>query len=193
MAGTSITPTLAELRSLIKRESRLTGSDNLDDFIDGLVNELLCDYVQKQRYFETLKTNQIITTTLNNGTYNLPANFIAMRLVRYKQTSGYTFTLNSRGQFIETALGQRPRWYDIAADKLLIFPFDDVPVNETLLLDYWEYPPTLTSGTTFPIPKLVAPIKQEAIRRALIYNQQLQAAQIFKGDAIEIDNKSRVS
>lgn len=192
MAGTSITPTLAELRALIKKEARVQGSDNLDDFIDSLVNELLCDYAQKNRYFEFLLINQPVATTLNNGTYTLPDNFIAMRMVRYKQTpTGYTYTLNPRSPFIETANGSRPRWYDIAADKIVVFPFDDVPVGDSLLLDYWKFPGTLTDASVFPIPKLVAPVKLEAIRRVLIFNQELQEAQVLKGESVENEVRSR--
>jgi len=183
---TSVTPTLVELRELVKIEARIKGSDNLDTWIDALINELLCNYAANNRYFELLRTNVPIPTTLNNGAYSLPQDFIALRLLRYKQNgTGYTYTINPRSTYIETARGRRPRWYDVVGETISIFPFDDVPVNDTLLLDYWSYPQTLTATSTFPIPKLVTPVKLEAIRRALIYNQQLQEAQILKGDAKE--------
>lgn len=192
--ATSITPTLSALRELIKKESRIKGSDNLDDFVDGLVNELLCDYVQKSRFFELLNTNVPITTTLNNGTYSLPDDFIVMRMVRYKETasnSNFIRTLNPRPQYIETANGQRPRWYDLAGNSLLIFPFDVVPANDTLLIDYYKFPATLEADDIFPIPRLVAPVKLEAIRRVLLFNQQIQEAQLIKGDSVDIESRSR--
>src|SRR5436190_9361451 len=111
---TSTTPTLAVLREQIKTEGRVSSSDNLDGFIDGLVNELLCDYALKNRYFEFLVTNAVVPTTLNNGTYALPNDFIALRMIRYRQANGYTYTLNPRSAYIETAYGRSPRWYDLA-------------------------------------------------------------------------------
>lgn len=190
---TSVTPTLAQLRELIKIEARVKGSDDLDSWIDALVNELLANYAQNGRYFEFLLTNQPVTTTLNNGTYALPDDFIAMRMIRYQENSNsrYIRTLNPRPQYIETARGQRPRWYELAGSSILIFPFDDVPANDTLLLDYWSFPQTLINASVFPVPKLLTPVKLEAVRRTLIYNQQLEAAQILKGDAREHEVRAK--
>lgn len=191
---TSVTPTLVELRDLIKKESRVSGADNLDSFIDALINELLCDFAQKNRYFELLTMNEVVLTVLNTGTYDLPDDFVAMRLVRYKQTnSNYTFTLNKRPEYIETARGRRPRWYDISGNFITVFPNDDVPAGDSLLLDYYKFPQTLVGNSVFPIPKLVAPVKLEAIRRTLIYNQQLQEAQILKGDSTEQEVRTRMN
>lgn len=190
--ATSITPTLAQLRESIKKEARVKGADNLDSFIDELINELLCDYAINNKPFEFLLTNQPVTTTLNNGTYPLPTNFISMRLVRYKETpTGYIHTLRSRPQYIETAYGQRPRWYDLAGASIILFQADDIPAGDILLLDYYAFPTTLVDATVFPIPRLVAPVKLEAIRRVLIYNQQLQEAQVLKGEAVEKDVRGR--
>lgn len=191
---TSVTPTLAELRNLVKIESRVNGSANLDIFIDALINELLSDFAGKNRYFELLIINQEISTILNSGIYNLPDNFVAMRLVRYKQTNtNYFYTLNPRPQYIETARGRRPKWYDVAGNTLSIFPSDDIPANDTIFLDYYKYPQLLTGTSIFPIPKLVAPVKLEAIRRVLIYDNDLQAAQVLRGDSVEQETRTRMN
>ena len=189
---TSIAPTLAQLRELIKKEARVKGSDNLDTFIDGLVNELLCNFAAKNRPFEFLITNFPVTTTLNNGTYVLPDDFAMMRMIRYKQNpTGYIYTLHKRPDFIETARGRRPRYYDLAGNSVILFPDEDIPANDLLLVDYYAYPQTLTNASVFPIPRLVTPVKLEAIRRVLIFNQDLQAAAVFKGDAMENEVRSR--
>lgn len=187
----SVTPTLAVLRELIKKEARVKGSDNLDPFIDGIVNELLCNFAGKNLYFELLKVNQVVSTTLNNGIYAIPNNFIRMRQLRYKRASGYTYTIRPRTDYIKTARGARPTYYDLFGASIEIFPFDDIPLNDTLLLDYWAYPDTMVDATVFPIPRLVTPVKLEAIRRVLIYNEQLQAAQVIKGEAVENEVRSR--
>lgn len=189
--STSVTPTLAELRDQIKREARVKGSDNLDTWIDSVINELLCDYVQKNTYFEFLKTNQLIATIVATGLYDLPDNFIRMRLVRYKTSKGFYRTLNPRPQYIETALGSLPRWYDLAGTKISIFNFDAVPTGDFLVLDYYSFPATLTNNDIFPIPRLVAPVKLEAIRRTLVYHRELQEAAAFRGDSVETETRSR--
>lgn len=181
---TYVTKTLAQLRVEIKKEGRVEGSDNLDEFIDNTVNELLSNYAQNNRYFELLVTNEVIPTILNTGTYALPDDFIAMRLVRYKQgNTSYIYTLNTRLDYIETPRGSRPKWYEIVGSNISIFASDDIPANDSLLLDYYKFPQLLTSNSVFPIPKLVAPIKQEAIRRTLIFNSKLNEAQVFAGEA----------
>jgi len=191
---TSVTPTLASLRNLVKIEARVSGAGNLDTWINALINELLCNYAANNRYFELLSINVIVPTVLNTGAYPLPADFVALRLIRYQeQGTGYIRTLNPRPQFIETARGRRPRWYDVAGDQLVIFNSDDVPANDSLLLDYYRYPATLTDADVFPIPKLVTPVKLEAVRRTLIYNQQLQAAQILKTDAVEHEVRPKMN
>ena len=179
-------PTLSQLRELVKIEARVKGANNLDTWIDTLINELLANYCANNRYFEFLTLNEAIYTTLNNGQYDLPDNFLAMRLVRYKeQNTNYIRVLNHRPEYIETAHGRRPRWYDVAGNSIVIFNADDVPANDTLLIDYYRYPQVLAPPDAFPIPKLVTPVKLEAIRRTLIYNQQLQEAAMIKTDALE--------
>jgi hypothetical protein len=188
---TSNRPTLAVLRDQIKQEGRVKGSDNLDSFIDGVVNELLLDYAQKNRYFEFLVTNVAITTLTATGTYDLPADFMSMRLVRYRNTSGYTRTLNARPPFIETAVGTLPRWHEIAGDQIVIFPVDDLPAAETLLIDYFKVPDTLTANDPFPVPRLLPTVKLQAISRVLIFNDQLPSAAALKGEAVDNEIRSK--
>lgn len=192
MATTPLNPMLSELRELIKKEARVKGSDNLDDFIDSLVNEILCNYAMAKRYFEFLVVNQSVTTTLNNGSYSLPARLIALKSVRYKETnSSYIRTINPRPSYIENANGQIPKWYDVAGTNLEIFPYDNVPAGDTLLLDYWQYPATLTASTVFPIPRLVNPVKMDCIKRVLIFNKDLQEAEAFRAEAANLANTTR--
>lgn len=188
---TSNKPTLAELRNLIKIEARVKGSDNLDSFINALVNELLLDYAQKNRYFEFLITNSPITTIAATGSYSLPTDFMSMRMVRHRNEHGYTRTLNARNGFIETANGTLPRWYDLAGNQIVIFPIDDLQAAETLLLDYYKVPDTLADADPFPIPRLLPTVKLTAISRVLIYNDQLPSAAALKGEAVENEIRSK--
>lgn len=189
--ATSNRPILSVLRDQIKTEGRVKGSDNLNLFIDGVVNELLLDYAQKNRYFEFLVTNVPIVTLAAIGSYTLPTNFMSIRLVRYRNANGYTRTLNARPPFIESAVGTLPRWHEIAGDKIVIFPVDDLPAAETLLIDYYKVPDTLTDNDPFPVPRLLPTVKLQAISRVLIFNDQLPSAAALKGEAVENEVRSK--
>lgn len=187
----SVNPTLAELREEIKKEARVKGSDNLNDMINAIVNRLLADYAQKNLYFQFLQTNVLIPTVAATGQYDIPDNFIRMRLVRYKTSNGFYRTLNPRPNYIETTYGSLPRWYDLAGDKIQVFNFDNIPLGDFLVLDYYSFPAVMTDSTVFPVPKLVEPVKLEAIRRLLIFNRELQEAAAFRGDAVETETRTR--
>lgn len=187
----SARPTFTELVDQIKQESRVKGADNLDGYIGNVINELLLTYAQNNRYFEFLVTNTPISTIAATSLYDLPADFMNMRLVRYKTASGYIRTLNPRGQHIETANGSRPRWYDLAGSKLVIFPYDDLPANDTILMDYYKIPDTLSGATPFPVPRLVPSLKLDAVHRVLIYNQQLASAAALKGESGMAETRSK--
>lgn len=189
---TSNRPTLAELRNLIKIESRVKGADNLDGFIDALLNELLLDFAQKNRYFELLVTNSPITTTLAGGSYTLPTDFMSMRMIRFRmENTGSVRTLNLRSQYIESARGTMPKWYELAGNELVIFPVDDLQAGDTLLLDYYKVPDTLEEADPFPIPRLLPTVKLTAIARVLIYNEQMASAAALKGEAVDNEVRSK--
>lgn len=184
--------TLATLRDQIKVESRVKGADNLDSFIDNTINELLLEYAQKNRYFEFLVTNSPITTLAETGSYDLPEDFMNWRLVRFKQTpTGYIRTLDNRSAFVNTPAGRHPRYFEVVGDQIQIFPYDDVPAGDTILLDYYKIPETLVSADPFPIPRLQPSIKREVIHRVLLYNRDLEVAAAHKGEAVMTEARSK--
>jgi len=183
--------TLAQLREQVKVESRVKGADNLDGFIDTVINEQLVNYAGKNRYLEFLKTNVEIATVNGVDAYALPEDFGSARLVRYRNSNGHTRTLNPRPQFIETANGTLPRWYDVAGTELKVFPFTDIPGGDTILIDYYAIPGNLAGSDNFPIPRIMSTVKLEAIRRVLIYNRELAEAGVLKGDAVELETRGR--
>jgi hypothetical protein len=183
--------TVTTLRDQIKVEARVKGSDNLDSYILDLINELLLDYTQKNRYFELLIPNYTVTTLAATGAYTLPADFFADRLVRYTTPTGWSRTLNKRNEYVENPRGTLPRFYEIAGTTLNIFPYTQVPAGDSILLDYYKYPTTLVVGDTFPIPRLFSTLKIRAIHRVLVYNNSLQQAGALRGEAIEMDAKVR--
>ncbi len=188
----------ATLLDEIKREGRVKGTDQLDTLILNTVNDLLLQYCLSNRYLEMLLTNQPITTIIANGTYSTPTGFQLLRLLRYQRSDGFKYTLIKRPEWIENPTGKNPRYYEISSGvptpTLNIFPTDNIPDGDTLLLDYYQYPAPIQSLTDiFPIPKLIASIKQKAIYRVHVYQNEIPAAQALKSDAGESEARSKPS
>lgn len=188
---TSNRPTLAELRAQVKEEARVKGADNLDGFINTLINELLVDYAQKNRYFEFLVTNYPITTLAATSGYNLPTDFMSMRLVRYRTATGYTRTLHPRSQFVNTPRGSTPGYYENSGNQLMVYPVDDLQAGDTILVDYYKVPDTLADADIFPVPRLVPTVKLAAITRVLIFNNEMAQAAALKGEATENEVRTK--
>jgi hypothetical protein len=188
---TSNRPTLAELRAQVKEEARVKGSDNLDGFINTLLNELLVDYAQKNRYFEFLVTNYPITTLAATSGYALPDDFMSMRLVRYRTATGWTRTLHPRSQFVDTPRGSTPRYYENSGNQLMVFPVEDLLAGDTILVDYYKVPDTLADADVFPVPRLVPTVKLAAITRVLIFNNEMAQAAALKGEATENEVRTK--
>lgn len=183
---------LSELRNQIKIESRVKGADNLDTTIDSIVNELLLEYAQKNRYFEFLVTNAPLTTLYATSAYDLPEDYMNMRLVRYRQTAtNYTRTLHPRSEYVDTPAGHIPRYYEVVGDKIQVFPYEELPAADIILLDYYKIPETLTNNDPFPIPRLQPTVKRDAIHRVFLINRDLAAAAAHMGEAVATEARSR--
>jgi hypothetical protein len=178
--------TVSAIITQIKKESRIEGSDNLDVMILGILNELLLEETQNHRYGEMLVLNHSLTLVTAQETYTLPDNFANIRLIRYKFANGYTITLQKRTEYIQERTTGNPKFFDIADNVIYVFPYDRVLDTDSLLVDYYKNPDQLANDTTaFPIQRLVGAIKQKAIQRVLIYNRDLAAAQVFRGEGAE--------
>lgn len=186
--------TLLALRNLIKIEAKVQGADNLDTWIDALVNELLLDFCLQKKYYELLLTNVLVATVAGQEAYALPANFNFMHLVRYQpaRTNSRARTLWPRNEFVESVgLNGLPRFYQLVGASLKLMPFTDIPANDSLLLDYYKYPDTLTPSDNIPIPRLIAPIKTAAIYRTHLYNNSLQQAAAFQKESESKETRSQ--
>jgi len=184
MATTNIR-TLAQMREDIKTEARVKGSDNLDSWLNHLINELLTTALTNKRYFEMLVLNEEITTVADTAAYDLPDDFMAIQAVRYRTASGASRTLFDRNTYASVPAGRMPRYFDIAGEnQIVISPILDMPDDETIVLDYFRYPEELTDDDPFPVPKLIAPVTQKAIARTMIYNRERAEAQALQGEGV---------
>lgn len=184
---------LSDLRNQIKREARVSGATDLDDFITSLINELLLDYCLNNRYFEQLRLNTVVAVSDLNGNYPLPTDFQTENLVRFKDNNTLnTWTLYPRTGYLANPAPGRPGFYQIVGGQVSILPIDNFNIGDSILLDYYAFPVTLVDDADpFPIPKLIGPLKLKAIYRVHVYNGQLQQAQLLKGDAGENESRSK--
>jgi hypothetical protein len=182
---------ISQLVDDIKVEARVKGSDNLDAWILNLVNQLLLDYCEKNQYFELLVTNSVIATLQSTEDYTLPTDFGRERLIRYLPTNGTSRTLKKRNQFLENPRGQFPRWYEVNGTVLSIFPVDNMPAGDSILIDFWKLPTTVVLTDTFPIPRLLPSLRLRAVTRVLAYNNAMPQAGYLKGEAQESESRAR--
>lgn len=188
------TLTLADIRTQIKTDAKVSGSDNLDSYITNLLNEYLLLYATEKRYMELLVLNHEIPTLAGIGEYELPANFMEAKFIRHRAASSFTRTLNKPNGFVETPSGSLPKYYIIAGTTLNVQPFADLLAGDTIILDYYRYPDQLVEDTdVFPIPRLLAPIKQRVAHRVMIYNKELQQAAALKAESIEHEARGHQS
>lgn len=187
------TKTFSVLIGEIKKEARVAGSDNLDQFIKDTINELLLAAVEKARYFEMLLIGQPITLTELEGTYNLPGDFHKMRGMRYTIGNSVPFPIYPRGAYVQSTYGGNPRFYELAGTQIIITPDTNIRDTDTLVIDYYKYPSQLTAnGDVFPIPRLIGPLKLKAIYRTVLYNRELNVASVLRGDSVDQEGRSAV-
>lgn len=185
--------TLAQIRQDIKIEGRVDGTDDLDAWIDSLVNELLTSAIENRRYFELLVLNTEIPTEEGVSVYSLPANFCAMKQVGYKRGQSPTYTLHERGHFVEFPAGRSARYWQVQGGNLIITPFRDVPNDDTLVFDYYKYPDVLTSSSNFPIPKLIASVKQKAVSRVMKRDRDNETARVLAAEGASNESRGRTT
>lgn len=195
-------PTLKQLRDSIKLESRLTGTTDTDPLVNNTINELLLEYCFNNRYLELLNLNIPLPTLNATGQYILPSDFHHVSNVRYQDASNGIITLYPRKTNLNLSnpAGTRPRYYEIngtiSSFNINILPYTDVAVGEFILLDYYSLPPTLVDDSdTFPIARLIGPLKQKAIYRMLLFNTQTtkDTAPMYKVGANEDEARSKPS
>lgn len=185
---------LGDLVNQIKKESRIAGSNDLDDTVLGLINELLLQYTYNNRYFELLNTNYPIATIAATQAYSLPPDFQNFKSARYKVSSGSIYPLYKRTEHLAIPVSSIPRYFELSGGQLNILPSDNIQDAESILLDYYALPPKMSDLTndTFPIPRLYASLKQETVYRLLIYNK-VETAPALKSSAKENEIRSKPS
>lgn len=176
--------TVSQLVDSIKVEGRIKGADNLDVTILAIINELLLAHIQTERYSELIIRNVAITLVAAQGDYALPANFANIKKVYFTRSGGVRRVLNFKGDYVEQSRdGSEPKYFELNAGGITIFPWAGILTTDTLTIDYWSLPNMLILTDTFPVAKLLPVIKREAIARAHKFNKDYNASDRFEASA----------
>lgn len=188
--------TVQQLIDDIKQEGRVKGSDNLNISILSLINECLLAHTETERYSKFLLIDVPITLVAGQGTYELPEDFQNIRTV-YWWRDGQPVnarTLREKGDFIERSRdGREPKWYELTADSITVFPYSDVKLTDHLTIDYWKQPDALVETDKFPLAKLYPVIKREVIARLHTFNKDYNAADRFNQSSTTQGERSQTT
>ena len=174
--------TFLQLRTEIKTESKVEGADNLDQMIYDLIQEILTTECENRSYLEMLVLNTEIPTVNITPSYILPSDFMRVRTVRYRAGTFPLRVLNDKNLYVQNPVGNAARYYEVAGSYITIEPYANIPDGDTLVLDYYKYPDTVVDAGVFPIPKLIATVKQKVIARVLLYNKSMQQAAALQAE-----------
>lgn len=174
--------TYTVLRTEIKQEAKVEGADNLDQMVFDLIQEILTSACENKRYLEMLILNVEIPTVSLTSLYVLPTDFMAIRSVKYREGTFPLRVLHDRNLYVENPVSSNPRYYEVVGNSISVTPSTNIPTGNGIVIDYYKYPNVIVAGDPFPIPKLIATVKQKVVARLHLYNKSLQVAQAFQAE-----------
>lgn len=186
-----------QLVDQIKVESRIKGANNFDITIKALINELLLTETETARYSALMVRGHEIGIADAEGSVDLPDDFANMARVWYSRTGQplRSRIINHKNDFVEESRdGGEPKYYELAGNQLIIFPYGQVLASDNLQIDYWKYPNKLEADDdVFPIPKLIPVLKQKAIARLHILEKDMNAADRLNASGMQVAGDQKTS
>lgn len=156
------------LIDLIRFEAKLPGSTSAVAFVYETLLEVLRDFTAIDVYRECLMVNTLTLIGASNQPFiSLPADYQHLKSdrVRYRPTNDFDseYFLFESEQFDFSNTGQ-PRRYQLARDKILLFPSETV-LGDSVVIDYYLAITDLPDADEFPIPSLQSACKKAVIAR----------------------------
>lgn len=190
---------LQALRSRIKIEARVNGSDDLNITIDGLINEIIQAHCRTERYYENLVRNLDIPLTDGQQGYALPEDFADIHKVWWSNdlTNARQRTLRAKNDFVEESRGftSEPRFYELAGDSILIFPYGGILATQhKFSIDYYKSPDLLENDNdVLGISKLIPTVIREGTARVLRMGKDYTGSQLSAADAKDVSGRQMTS
>lgn len=180
--------TREQLRELIKQESRIKKSTDLDTFVDSVMDDILLVACQRARYFELFKFDTAITLIDEIGQYDLPDDFLTFKCLRFGLTATPTrmwTVVEKQDQFYRVTNAGYPKFFFLSGTQFNITPFTSVKATDTLLLDYYINPLSIFAADEdeFPVPRIMPMVRQMAVARVSRYHNDQAETQGASNEA----------
>lgn len=179
--------TFLEIVNAVKEEGRVNRSNELDNMIKRIINEVMVKHTRNKEYPDLFVPNTLIPIPAD-GTSNfaLPADFTKISQVRYTFQSGGTKYLNKANQFSLPFLTGYPALWYIAGSRLYVHPYSDTLTVDSIYLDYYKVPSLLVAdGDVLAIDDLYPVIVNETLSRVRRYHDDTAGDDRFARDAKE--------
>lgn len=172
------------LIAAIKRESRIGDGTELDTLVGDILDDVVADVFYKERCFELRVVAAGVAMTASTPTINLPADFQNVDEVNFSKDNGDTMEkLLPKDDFVNLKITGIPQWWQLVGTTLYVFPYSLAAVAHKIFLTYFKTPTFSAAGDLFPVFRLQATVKKEAITRILDYLNDQARAQRMEASA----------
>lgn len=174
--------TLVELRTQVKREARVKGTDQLDEMVDDIIVEVHDQHTERQRFDELFEPDEVLTLTAANGIVALPDDFQHMGEVRFSSDGSSFRRLEVRGPYNHKRGNYGfPKFYEKTGSNIRLYPPGDILDTHALHIDYYRKATFDSSNDVLPVDKLVPLVRREVISRVHMYYKENQSATAYQG------------
>jgi len=174
--------TFGQLRTQVKLEGRVKGTDQLDGFVDDLIREVHDQHTERQRFDELFEPDRALTLESASGVVTLPEDFQHLSEVRFS-TDGSSFRrLDVRGAYhFKRGNYGYPKFYEKTGSNIRLYPPGDILDTHSLHIDYYKRATLDSSNDIMPVDKLVPLVRREVISRVHLYYKEQQSATAYQG------------
>lgn len=175
--------TIAEMRDSIAYEAKIADIDALGGWIEATIKEVWDSYTALTKHDELFMPGIILLTQMQTDIVQLPADLqhIDLNNVRYSPGGdrNRTYILDQHKHTEGTNTGlTRYFTFNAAPDGtrvLNIWPFDEVPDNDEIIIDYWRKGHTGVLGSQLLPTQLEATVRLEVVARANTFADSKQS------------------
>ena len=179
----------SQLIDSIKREVKLSGTNELDTTIGEIIDQELLKYAAKTKYSQFFVKDAQLLLEAATESIDLPADLqhFLPENIRYFEAdfenddSGTELKPYNKRRSIESG---NPIQFIRQGNSLLLTPYKDIASGDYLLIDYYAFPVALGASDPFPIANLEATIRQEVMARCSVFTD-IKRYPMYKAQAKE--------
>jgi hypothetical protein len=172
---------VSELITNIRTESRIPGTDNLDDWILNIVNQVTLNFAEKGMLRQLLVKSFPVTLVDAQESYDLPEDYLKMLRIFYV-SEGLNWVMYERKGIQQPAkIDGKPSTYECivvedAPNILNLTPSSEILDTDGLFLDYYKTPTVLEADDDYPFPSLEPALIRAAITRVQLFHEDMEVS-----------------